>query len=144
MRDRGRDREREKVKERAKERTIATGIETERDIVAVVVFFRGRPFFSLEDAENDPKGHPFHRPWQREDGTCLHLSSLVFVLSCSFPFKIKKAKERTMTMKGTRFLFPFGNNGKTEEIQRRDMLKHGGGPRASSQPRSLSPTIEKG
>ena len=52
-----------------------------------------RPFFSLEDAENDPKGHPFHRPWPREDGTFLHLSSLVFVLSCSFPFKIKKPKK---------------------------------------------------
>ena len=41
MRDRGRDREKEKAKERAKERTIATGIETERDIVAVVVLFGG-------------------------------------------------------------------------------------------------------
>ena len=46
MRDRGRDREREKAKERAKERTIATGIETERDIVVVVVFSLGGVLFS--------------------------------------------------------------------------------------------------
>ena len=82
MRDRDRDREREQDKERTKERKIATGIQTEREREFSV---RGHPFCSLEDAENDPKGQPFHRPWQREDGTRLHLSypsplsSLLFV-----------------------------------------------------------------
>ena len=34
----------------------------------------------------------------------------------------KKAKERTMQVKGTRFLFPFGNNGKN---RRRDTARGG-------------------
>ena len=84
MRDRDRDREREQDKGRTKERKIATGIQTEREREREFSV-RGHPFFSLEDAENDPKGQPFHRPWQREDGTRLHLSypsplsSLLFV-----------------------------------------------------------------
>ena len=146
MGDRGRDREREKAKERAKERTIATGIETERDIVVVVVVFLfGGVLFSRLKMQKTIQRDTRSIAHGREKIVLVFIFLLLSLFSrVRFPFKSKNQRKNHEN-EGNSLSFSVWEQRKEPKGygERRDMLKHGGGHGQAANPAHFPQPLKK-